>query len=105
MRVGHPFDGFSKVNRITFADGQAKFSSYFLESSFLNESKRFGEVPPALLLADTTPPSRRKHGLGNAFGKNDNNYVKPVKFGDVEFLLSDTAIASQMKSNFGDLNY
>lgn len=104
MHVGHAFDGFSKLNRITFSHGAANFTTYFPPTAFLNNSLKQGKIAPGITLGETSPPSREKSLVRNAFGANDNNYVKPVKFGENEWLLSDTVIASQMSGDFTHLD-
>jgi carotenoid cleavage dioxygenase-like enzyme len=101
MKVGHAFDGFSKINRLHFGDdGGVTFTSWFLNSSFLSASAKANRIAPGIVLGITDPPNHP-----SALGHNDNNYIKSHKIGSTEVILSDTMVATVLSEDFTHFDY
>jgi len=104
-RVGHAFDGFTKVYRLQFHDdGSVKFSANFLQSSFLNASLKKGSIALALLMGRTDPPLPETPRIALA-GHNDNNNIKSHRIGDLDVILSDTPVMSVFTEEFASLDH
>eukprot|EP01062_Namystynia_karyoxenos_P064649 TRINITY_DN5767_c0_g1_i1.p1 TRINITY_DN5767_c0_g1~~TRINITY_DN5767_c0_g1_i1.p1 ORF type:complete len:595 (+),score=124.23 TRINITY_DN5767_c0_g1_i1:87-1787(+) len=95
-KVTHALDGFSKVHRWEFReDGSVVFSSKFLQSGFMANSKRENDIAFNVMAQPMDPP---KQHIMKQFtdAPNDNQNVNVVRLGDATTVLSDSATLMQI---------
>ena len=72
-------DGFGKLQKFEFSDGQLCFKAKMMDTGFYNQSKAEGSIAPSLLFMETSPASGHS-GVDNLKGPNDNVFVNPILF-------------------------
>ena len=84
-------DGFGKLHKFEFTDGQMCFQSKMIGSGFYNESMSAQppKIAPGILFMDTSPPLGYRK-LQKIMGPNDNVYVNTVAVGDHFLSLTDS---------------
>eukprot|EP01062_Namystynia_karyoxenos_P064650 TRINITY_DN5767_c0_g1_i2.p1 TRINITY_DN5767_c0_g1~~TRINITY_DN5767_c0_g1_i2.p1 ORF type:complete len:578 (+),score=210.79 TRINITY_DN5767_c0_g1_i2:71-1735(+) len=95
----HALDGFSKVHRWEFtADGSVTFSSKFLQSGFMANSKKINDIAFNVMAQPTDPPMN--HVMKQfTDAPNDNQNVNVVRLGDATAVLSDSATLMQIDAD------
>ena len=86
------FDGYGKLQRFEFLDGNLCTQSKMLRSLFYNSSVEQNTIVPELLFLDSVP-SNNYSGVEKFFeGPNDNNMVNSYELGGKVRMLSDSPL-------------
>lgn len=105
MNFTHVLDGFSKVHKFAFHDGQVTFGSKFLHSLMLNRSLEKNEIVWGVLAQETSPPRTNPGLTGMSNAPCDNNNVNTWMFqpGRIS-MLSDTITIVDINSKTLDFD-
>jgi carotenoid cleavage dioxygenase-like enzyme len=98
MKFTHMLDGYSKTNTLTFSsNGKATYTTKFLDSAFHNESKKSNSIARGMFVGAIEPPPH--WGPTAVMGPNDNAYIKMRRIGEQKFILADTMVATEIRSD------
>ena len=88
-------DGFGKMQRFQFSQGQLCYKSKMMRTGFYNLSHAMGTVAPGMLFDETIPPrvcpkSAPKYPSCNIHAPNDNTFVNVERLGETYTTWTDS---------------
>jgi carotenoid cleavage dioxygenase-like enzyme len=100
-RVNHQFDGFAKLNKFNFSNGNMYYQSRFLQSSMYNNTMKRNRLIPHVAMVPTIPRFRYIDRIRSLFSKQplDNNNINVHKNGDTLYATSDSSASSVFDMN------
>ncbi len=95
-RVSHQFDGFAKLNKFNFSQGNVYYQSRFLQSTFYNRTVELGKLIPHVSMLPTVPRFKYMERIMSLLFKGalDNNNINIHSTGSTFYATSDSSASS-----------
>ena len=87
----HYLDGYTKMARIHFLNGEATFRTRLLTTDSFKASIAMGDVSPCITLGETSPPFKGLDKLAAITKSGDNGYYNVFPFGEDTAVTNDVA--------------